>query len=137
MAKAVCVAPDLVHLIWPKVSHFIKSAYLSNQSDETFEDTEREVLAHCALLWIAARGAAPEAAAVSKIWATRREKICSVLAVGGSADDWPALLIPIEQYAQQQKCHAVRIEGRQGWARVFREYRQPWIILEKRFDNAG
>ncbi len=129
----VCVDPAFVHLVWPKVSHWIRVAYESNQSDETFEDTERDVLAHYALLWVITKDTAPVGAAVSKIWATRKEKICSVLAVGGAGDDWPALLAPIEQYAQQQKCNAVRMDGRKGWARVFRDYHQPWITLEKRF----
>lgn len=132
MVEALCVDPGLVHLIWPKASHWIKAAYESNDSDETFEDTERDVIAGHALLWVTS-----SAAAVTKIWMTRRRKVCSVLACGGAADDWPKTLEPIEQYAKNQGCFSVRIEGRQGWARVFRDYRQPWITLEKRLDNAG
>lgn len=132
MAETVCVVPEQVHRVWPKVSHWIEEAYRSNSSDETFEETEKDVLADRALLWVSMSESAPIAAAVSKIWTLRTKKICSVLAVGGSGKNWPELLRPIENYAERESCFSVRLEGRRGWARVFVDYEQPWIVLEKR-----
>ncbi len=132
MAETICVDPEQVHRIWPKVSHWIEEAYRSNSSDEKFEETEKDVLADRALLWIAVLEGIPVAAAVSKIWTYHSKKICSVLAVGGSGRNWPALLRPIEIYAAKESCFSVRLEGRRGWARIFVDYEQPWIVLEKR-----
>lgn len=136
MAKTICVDPKQVDLIWPEVSHWIRAAYDHHDTDETFEETEDAVLSGNALLWIAIQGPKISAAAVTKIW-TANKKICSILACGGSGKDWPQLLKPIENYAAAEDCSSVRISGRRGWARHFKDYHQPWIVIEKKLTDAG
>lgn len=113
------------------MEEWLRAAY-ENPSDETLEGTKSDVFFGRALLWLAVEGKKPIAAAVSKVWITQKSKVCSVLAVGGNAKGWPNLLNPIENYAAAEGCASVRLEGRRGWARVFKDYTQPWIVLEKK-----
>jgi len=128
---AICVDPARINEIWPHVSQFIKSA--CEYGDDTFETTQADVLSGGALLWLACESDKVLAAAVSKIWKSPKYKICSVLAVGGvDLHDWKDCLKAIETYAKNEKCDLVRLSGREGWKRIFIDYRQPWIVLEKR-----
>ena len=128
---AFCVDPEMVPQAWPHVSHLIKAA--CQYGDDTFETTEQDVLSGGALLWLACQGTKVLGAAVSKIWKSPKYKICSVLAVGGeSLHEWKQCLADIEAYAKTENCDLVRLSGREGWRRIFTDYEQPWIVLEKR-----
>jgi hypothetical protein len=59
-------------------------------------------------------------------------RTCWVVACGGSdLNEWHHLLGRIEQFARDESCSRIRMSGRKGWARVFPDYRQPFITLEK------
>ena len=128
---SLCVDPAKVAEIWPHVSHYIKAA--CEYGDDTFETTQADVLAGNALLWLAYEGTKVLAAAASKVWKSPKYKICSVLAVGGhDLSEWKDCLMAIEQYAKLEGCEFIRLSGREGWKRIFTDYEQPWIVLEKR-----
>ena len=129
---ALCVDPARINEVWPHVSQFIKSA--CEYGDDTFETTQAELLGGKALLWLACDGDKVLAAAASKIWKSPKYKICSVLGVGGiQLHDWKTEgLKAIETYAKLEGCDLVRLSGREGWKRIFIDYEQPWIVLEKR-----
>ena len=131
---AVCVDPKRINEVWPHVSHFIKDAYASGIGDETFEIIEAEILKGEALLWLAGDDQIIFAAAATRISIFPTKKVCSVLAVSGQEmDEWATeCLLGIEAYAKEEKCDVVRLCGRQGWKRMFKDYSEPWIILEKR-----
>jgi hypothetical protein len=82
------------------------------------------------LLWFAVEGDSAYGAAVTRIIAPPRT--CHVIACGGQGHgQLPQLLSTIEEYARHKDCERVMIEGRRGWARVLRDYHQPYITLEK------
>lgn len=129
--QAICVDPERINEIWPHVSHFIKAA--CEYGDDIFETTQADVISGRALLWLACENEKVLAASVSKIWKSPKHKICSVLAVGGiQLHDWKACLREIETYAKNEGCDLIRLSGREGWKRIFIDYEQPWIVLEKR-----
>ena len=129
--KALCVDPAKINEFWPHVSHFIKVA--CEYGDDTFETTEADVLNGKVLLWLACEDDRIAGAAVSFIWKSPRCKICSVLAVGGEQlSEWKHCLADIEAYAKAEQCELVRLSGREGWKRIFTDYTEPWIVLEKR-----
>ena len=37
----------------------------------------------------------------------------------------------IEDFARAEGCALMRASGRAGWARLLRDYRQPYVVLEK------
>ena len=126
-ARALPVSPDLVDEVLPHVRHHIAAA-VERCGDWTLHDIVYLLQGAQALLWVL-----PEfrAAAVSQIIKVPRGRICQIIACGGEANSWPEALIPIEQYAADEGCVALRIQGRPGWSRVFRSYATQWHSLEK------
>jgi len=121
-----------VHLIWPMVKNRIANVFARFPSDTTIEATERDVLSGAQLLWVAWDGFEPIGAVTSALYQTPRRKICSVVVGFGEAKDLPNLFFPlIEAYARAEGCSNLRLSGREGWARVLKDFRQPWIVLDK------
>lgn len=72
----------------------------------------------------------------TKIVDTPTKRLCVITSCAGSdVREWHHFIADIERYAAQQGCHAVRIMGRPGWKRVFPDYHEPWICLEKQLKD--
>ena len=130
LADAVCVDPAFVHLVWPKVSHWIKAA-LERGDMGTFSSVEVDVLNARALLWVVWNEPDLEGAAVTQVENTESSKVCTIVAFGGLRKS-VHLLAKLEDYARQQGCTVSRIVGRYGWQRILPDYRTAKVILEKR-----
>jgi hypothetical protein len=154
--QLLCVPPDLVGRIWPCVSGLIRAA-MQRGDLSSFAAVEARVLSGNALLWLAIahhagveerpsprameeferpgdKGTRPEvsAAAVTELHQTEWRKVCVIVACGGAdMSRWLDLIGPIEEFARAEKCSAVRIMGRKGWARVLPAYRSKRVVLEK------
>lgn len=133
LAETVCVAPDCVDRIWPFVQDILKKA-TDHCGDWTVEALKSALDNNRAQLWLHCEGTTVRAAAVSQILAVPRGKVCQVVACGGEADNWRDAIAPIEQFGKDEGCVSMRIEGRMGWSRVFRDYAPEWITLDKRLD---
>lgn len=138
MTQALCVSPDLIPEIWPHVRHFIEDAFLNGRGDDDPQIIHRDLLSGHSLLWIVWDSEQRQiiAAATTKVLDVERGKVCVITACGGiEIGRWKRDgLAAIEAYARHEGCKFVRIEGRKGFARLFPDYRQPWIVLEKRLD---
>jgi hypothetical protein len=42
------------------------------------------------------------------------------------------MITGLEDFANAEGCIAIRMEARKGWAAIFPDYHEPWIVLEKR-----
>lgn len=132
MVEALCVDPDLVHLFWPKASHWIKAA-LERGDMGTFASVETDILKRRALLWLVWNEPSIEGAAVTQVEKTESSKVCTIVACGGDGmRAWVHLIGKLEDYARQQQCDCVRIVGRKGWQRVLPDYATAKVILERR-----
>lgn len=130
--RVICVDPKQVHLVWYEVSHWIKIAFERTDAG-LFETVERKVLDGRALLWFWWNEPKIECAAVTELTRTENSKICEIIAVGGSGRRrWPHLIQTIENYARSERCGAVQMLGRRGWARVFKNYKITNVLLERR-----
>lgn len=88
-----------------------------------FDELEKDVLTGAAILWIGVEDNAVRVSVVTQILLTEKSKICMVQACGGDGlNNWIGLLPVIENYARVNKCDAVRLMGRKGWARVLKGY---------------
>lgn len=130
-AECLCVAPELVPHFWPVVRPLLQAA-VDHNGDWTIEEIERG-LADKMLLWVATDGTRVLAAAVTRLLQTKNGKVCQVVACAGKELNlWRSGILAIESYAKAEGCASVRLRGRPGWKRIFPEYRNPWIALEKR-----
>jgi hypothetical protein len=130
--ELVCIPPDCVHLVWPRVAGLIEAA-MRRGDLSSFAAVAAAVSAGRAQLWVASEhpdGIA--AAAVTELHQPRRRKYCVIVACGGyDMARWLHLLAPIEDFARAEGCDAMRIMGRKGWARVLPDYKVNRIVLEK------
>lgn len=129
----VCVHPDEIERAWPHASAWVKSAFDTGLGDSTFESTRGLLFGGHALLWLIVDRGGVVGAVVTQIVQEPAKKLCTVLALGGTGmARWKHLMTKIEKYAAHERCAAVRIYGRSGWQRVYPEYTQPWIALERK-----
>jgi hypothetical protein len=129
--ETVCVDPDRVAEIWPHVRGYIAAA-VDRCRNATEQDIAEALSLQQALLWVRTDGERLEAACVTQLIETPDGLACDVMACGGRCEDWQAAFAPIEAYANDEGCTTVRIEGREGWKRLFPDYRLSSITLTKR-----
>lgn len=133
MAELICVLPDQIERGWPLASKWVKSAFDTGIGDSSFEEVRGLLFGGNALLWLICEEAEVVGAVVTRVVQEPAKKLCIVLALGGRGmSRWKHLMAKIEEYAARQSCAAVRIYGRRGWQRVYPEYTQPWIALERK-----
>jgi hypothetical protein len=129
--SCVCVDPALVPKIWPHVRGFIYDAIKRGDLCQ-FTPVEQAVLSGRILLWCATDGKTIDAAAVTELAQTEWRKVCVIVACGGNhSARWLHLVETIEAFARAEKCSALRIYGRKGWARKLPNYTIRRVVLEK------
>lgn len=131
--KLICVPPDAVAQIWPKISGLIYVA-MKKGNFSAFAPVKDAVLNGNALLWLVWDGVSPnaEAAVVTQLNETEWRRVCTIVACGGMRmKRWIGLIKPIEDFAKSCGCSAVRIIGRDGWSRVLTDYRPKRLVMEK------
>src|SRR5713101_3552084 len=120
----ICVPPDKVALVWPKVSGLIYHA-MKRGDISSYGSVEDAVLCGDALLWIVRDGLEIPAAAVTELQQTEWRNVCVIVACGGTdiaREDgrerpgmhrWIGLIAKIEEFARAESCSATRIIGRE------------------------
>lgn len=97
-----------------------------------FSEVERSVLNGPDLLWIAWDGDKIIAAAITSLGMINDEKICTIVACGGHGwSRFGHLIEGLENFAIDERCAAVRINGRVGWSRVLTGYDVQSVVLRK------
>lgn len=127
--KLLPVPPDkAAHL--PHVWGWLQKA-IKRSGDWSFTEIFNGIFDGQFVMWIAVDDAT-KICAVGVTQLTEPPRTCNVLAAGGSAEGkWPELMVQIENYARAEGCVRLRVSGRKGWARVLRDFYQPYITLEK------
>lgn len=125
MTNAICVDPQDVGKIWFRVRGMIVAALLRGSNETPIEEVERELACGLMLLWLGVDGPEIVSAGITQL----SGGVCTLVAYGGRREDH--LMETIENYARDEGCKKVRVIGREGWKRVLKQYRQPYIVLEK------
>uniref|UniRef100_A0A973WQF7 Uncharacterized protein n=1 Tax=Bradyrhizobium quebecense TaxID=2748629 RepID=A0A973WQF7_9BRAD len=131
LADLICVPPQRVHEIWPRVEAMLGRAVLRTDLSHT-ADIARDVLEGDGLLWLACDGEKIEAAAITLLTRTDRHLVCLITALGGeNRERWVPLLEQIEDWARAEGAKRLRLMGRAGWARVLKNYHVSNIVMER------
>jgi len=100
-------------------------------ADDTLAAIEADVRAGASRLWIVWRDAII-AAATTKIMRTPTRKVLRVeCCAGRDVADWIGFIRALEDHGRREGCDVCRVEGRKGWRAMLKDYREPWIVLEK------
>lgn len=133
MTELLCIPTEKVNEMWPHVVGMIQKA-VDKCGDWTVESIKEALDQDRMLLWLTWDGARVRAVATTGLEIVPRGKVCKAIACAGDDPSWSERLAPIEQYARDQGCVAMRVQGRPGWSRVLRDYEIEWVALEKRLD---
>ncbi len=88
------------------------------------------------LLWLVVRDLSIAGVVVTKLEKTPKDVICViVLCAGRHLLRWRHLIGTIEQFARAEGCARVRMQGRRGWRRIFKDYSEPFITLDKSLER--
>ena len=129
--NAICVNPEDIASVWPKVSVLIRAAMMRGGLG-SYSVVEKRVLAGDNLLWLAIDGDRLCGAAVTSLEQTEWNKSCVIVACGGyNVENWIGCIEPIEKFAKAEGCDRVLIYGREGWQRMLPTYRPKRIVLER------
>lgn len=124
----------MVEALWPYVVRFIGSALERSASDFTIERIKQKIDSGQSYLWIIWDGELLAAGTTELNALENGRKLCVITTwAGKDMENWDHLFGQLEDYARAEGCAAMRICGRQGWARRLkaRGWRQPYIVLEK------
>jgi hypothetical protein len=117
---------------WPHVSGLMARAFENTRADSTLESVEEALRCGKSLLWIVWRADRIVAAATTELWLTPARKACVITCCAGTElETWRGFMADFETYARNEGCEVIRIFGRPGWKRVFPEFREPWVTIEK------
>ena len=125
MTQALCVDPQDVGKVWFRVRGLILAALKRGTNETPIEEVECLLATGLMLLWLVMDGIEIVSAGVTQL----SDGVCTLVAHGGRREDH--LMETIENYARDEGCKKVRVIGREGWKRVLKEYRQPYIVLER------
>ena len=103
----------------------IAAALVRGTGETKIQEIENELDNGTMLLWLGVDGIEIVSAGITQL----TDDVCTLVAYGGRREDH--LMETIEQYARDEDCKKVRVIGREGWKRVLKDYRQPYIVLEK------
>jgi hypothetical protein len=131
VSDLLCVSPADVPRFWDFACPLIGEA-VDACGDWTREDIRAGLANGSMLLWLAVDGSRPDAVLVTQVVETS-ERVCWIIVCSGErlATHAAPTIARIEAYARAEGCGRVRMAGRKGWSRIFPDYRQPYITLEK------
>lgn len=118
--------PHEIGDVLPVAQPLIEKA-LNRGSEYTIEEVVGGLLAGEMQLWMWGE----DAALVTTIQSDADEKVCLMLALGGTGmDTWADYLPVIEEFARHEGATSLRVYGRPGWARRF-GFKIDWARMSK------
>lgn len=115
------VHSDGLEQYWPVAEPFVYKAYESSESLALFALAYEELQQDLAHMWLFTENFKLRAVVLARIMEYPPTKVYEMFSVAGEGDDhWQARLRVVENYARSQGCSEIFINGRPGWARVFK-----------------
>lgn len=126
-----CLGSDQIDAVWPEFGHHLER--YESEGWAFAGDIRRDLRSANKQLW----GYQTDrivGIAVTQILNTPRGDCCEWVAVisdGGTAEQFEAVKTEIERWAKSLGCTHMRLQGRRGWLKRMKDYRQTGIVMEK------
>ena len=133
--RLICVDPARVRELEPVAVPLIRCA-VERCGDWSVEAIWSALCEQRMLLWLVVRELAIEGMLVTRLEQTPKDLVCViVLCAGQHLLRSRHLIGTVEQFARAEGCARLRMQGRRGWRRVFADYSEPFITLEKNLES--
>jgi len=133
--RLICVDPARVRELEPVAVPLIRRA-VERCGDWSVEAVWSALCERRMLLWLVVRELAVDGVLVTRLERTPKDLVCViVLCAGQHLLRSPHLIGTVEQFARAEGCARLRMQGRRGWRRVFADYSEPFITLEKNLET--
>ena len=113
--------------LWGDIEHLVASALERGHGEYTTQDILEALLSRDMQLWTNG-----SAIAVTEIITYPQSSVCVVvLAAGGPMTEWLPCVSIIEAWAKSEGCTEIRAYGREGWARVMKDWQRSYTVVRK------
>jgi hypothetical protein len=121
------VTPEKLGEVWGKAYEWLAPA-IERDGLVTKETVYDGLKSGYNQLWVC-----ETAAAVTCLEDYAKERVCFIWLAGGSdLSKIKENMRFIEAWAFENGCSRMRVTGRKGWLRVFKDYSEPYITMEKK-----
>jgi len=111
---------------WGRCAAWIASALHAGGEPYKLKDVRERIESGDAQFWPGQR-----CAAVSRVIQHPRGRVLRIWLAGGDLGELSRMLGFADEYARDNDCVAVEVEGRKGWERVLSDYRPTSVVLRK------
>jgi len=120
--------------VWPQVKDMLESAADSTNGRVLVRDFYQYFTEKDMVLWVSIRDKNIEAIAATEVLQYARKKMCHVrLLTGKDYANWAHLEKGIADWAKSIGCAGMESVARKGWSKVFKDYEQSHVFLERMF----
>jgi hypothetical protein len=127
------VVPEHFEDVWSKISHFLEPALDDTMGLLSIDDLRIICKTGASQLWVVTKSGYAVGAFVTKVQQAPKFKILDIEYLGGiDFQTWGIdLMKEFEKNAKEQGITAMRICGRKGWAKLFKDYKEQTHIIAK------
>lgn len=118
--------------IWPIVKPLIEKACKRNNGRYQVEDVKKWLDEGDWQLWAAIENQQVKAICLTEIVIYPGAKVCRInIGTGIEREKWQDFRVLIEYWAKEMGCNKMESIARKGWSKIFKDYQQTHIFLEK------
>jgi len=129
--RPFCVAADQVEVCWEDFAHFFQEFEKHGADLSAYEAKQRAQNAQIQV-WGLQDDQAVRGIVTTEMMRTARGLVCVITMAQGTAAEEPKrrLLTAIIEWARERGCVCVRLQGRRGWLRWDKRFKQTGIVAE-------
>lgn len=129
--RVFCLGPEQIDNLWPEYGHHLmryqrEGWAFAGEIRDSLKAAERQLWGY--------QSDRITGIAVTQIIETPRGKCCewyAVISDGGTAEQFAQVKAEIERWAKSVGCRYMRLQGRRGWLKRMKDYRQTGVVMEK------
>lgn len=125
-----------IDLVWEQCVPYLKRALEYSDGKYSLESIKKGLESRSMQLWIYMKGDI-KACMVTQIVNYPIKKVCLIMFLGGSLmHEWLRFMTMIEEWSRSNKCDAMEIYGRPGWAKVL-GWEQIHVVIRKNLHESS
>jgi len=129
--RPFCIAADQIEVCWEAFAHFFQE-FEKHGADLSEHEAKQRAKDAQIQVWGLQDDQAVRGIVTTEMMRTARGLVCVITMAQGTAAEEPKrrLLNAIIEWARERGCVCVRLQGRRGWLRWDKRFKQTGIVAE-------